>query len=139
MKKLVFCLVLFGTAAAGVADIQAPPASLNGPIRKLSRAIANIVYGTTEIPSMWSQTLDREGSSVASTYGLAKGTQKSVARLGYGLYELFTFPVPTYKQGYKAPYFKKNDKYPLIGYTEFPPQVGFIAEADYNRTQKNDR
>ncbi len=139
MKKTILTLLFAGMASVGIADIQAPPSSVHGPIRKFSRAIANIVYGTTEIPTTWSRVEDTEGSSVSATYGLLKGTQKSVARLGYGLYELFTFPFPTYKEGYKAPYSKKKTIYPTVaGYTEFPPQLGFATQRDYNRTQIND-
>ncbi|CAN5486679.1 hypothetical protein BH23VER1_BH23VER1_26710 [soil metagenome] len=135
MKKTVLTLLCVSVATAVIADIQSPPADRNGPIRKLSRAVANLVYGTAEIPSMWTHVRETEGFAAAGTFGIGAGAQKSVIRVGYGLYELFTFPAPTYKQGYKAPYYKKGDIHPAYGYSEFPPQLGFIGEADYGRTQ----
>lgn len=137
MKKIFLSLLLASVATFVVADIQEPPASLDGPMRKLSRAVANLVYGVSEIPSTWSRTLDTDGVKAAGSYGLLKGTQRTVSRVGYGLYELFTFPVPTYKNGYGEPYHKKQWMYPTLGYGEFPPQLGFSSEADYCRVQSN--
>ena len=122
-------------ATVAVADIQAPPASKDGPLRKFSRSIANLVYGISEIPSNYVRFNDNEGTTAAGSYGLALGIQKTVARVGYGMYELFTFHSPTYKGGYKAPYYKKDTMFPLTGYEEFPPQLGYISEATYNRSQ----
>ncbi len=136
MKKIALTILCASLATAVVADIQSPPASKNGPIRKLSRAVANLVYGTTEIPSMYILARESEGYSASASYGALKGVEKSVVRVGYGLYELFTFPAPTYKQGYKAPYYKKDYMHPVTGYGEFPPQLGFIGEADYSRSQR---
>ena len=92
MKKAVISLIFASMATIAVADIQAPPASKDGPFRKLSRSIANLVYGVTEIPSNYVRTLKREGSSAALSYGVVKGVEKTVVRVGYGLYELFHFP-----------------------------------------------
>jgi putative exosortase-associated protein (TIGR04073 family) len=135
MKKAVCTLLLAGVATLAVADIQSPPAAKHGMIRKLSRAFANLAYGVSEIPANWVRVGDTEGRKAAGSYGVAKGVEKTVVRVGYGLYELITFPAPTYKQGYRPPYYKKMDKYPFLGYEEFPPQLGFITEAEYCRTQ----
>ncbi len=136
MKKAVCTLLIAGIASLAIADIQEPPSAKYGPVRKLSRAFANLVYGISELPSTWYRTNDLEGRKAGGSYGVIKGTQRTISRVGYGLYELFTFPAPTYKQGYRPPYFKKADKYPWLGYQEFPPQLGFITEADYTRTQR---
>jgi len=135
MKKLLLVLLAGSVATAAIADIQSPPGDRQSPFRKLSRAIANLVYGVSEIPSTWRQTLDTEGRNAAFAYGGVRGIEKSVVRVGYGLYELVTFPAPTYKGGYGEPYHRKSFKAPVLGYSEFPPQLGYIAEADYNRTQ----
>ena len=63
-------------------------------------------------------------------------SERTVVRLGYGLYELVTFPFPSYKGTYKPPYYKKDYINPVYGYSEFPPQVGFASESGYSRTQK---
>jgi hypothetical protein len=51
------------------------------------------------------------------------------------MYDVVTFPFPTYKGGYKAPYFVKQDKNVDRGYSEFPPELGFSGAADYTRLQ----
>ena len=64
MKKTILILLTVGIAGLSMADFQAPPAEKNGPIRKLSRALSNIVYGVTEIPTQWNKTNREEGGTV---------------------------------------------------------------------------
>ena len=137
MKKAVLSLLFASVATVAIADIQAPPASKDGVIRKLSRSISNLVYGFSEVPSNYIRVLENEGRTAAASYGILKGVEKTVVRVGYGLYELFTFPAPTYKDGYGSPYYKKDSMDPREGYEEFPPQLGYISEAKYNRTQSH--
>ncbi len=137
MKKAVISLLFAGMATVAIADIQAPPASQDGVFRKLSRSLSNLVYGFSELPVNYVRVLEREGSTAAASYGIVKGVEKSVVRVGYGLYELFTFPAPTYKGGYRAPYYKKDTAHPIVGYEEFPPQLGYVSEAEYNRSQSH--
>lgn len=135
MKKVVLTLLVASLGTWAVADIQCPPGASNGAIKKLGRAVANLLYGATEVQANWSQTLASEGANSAATYGILKGVEKSVVRVGYGLYELVTFPAPTYKQGYKAPYYEKACICPHLGYQDYPPQIGMISQADYTRSQ----
>ncbi|MDG2123324.1 MAG: exosortase system-associated protein, TIGR04073 family [Verrucomicrobiales bacterium] len=135
MKKVVLTLLVASLGTWAVADIQSPPGASNGAIKKLGRAVSNLIYGATEIPATWSRTLDSEGSNSAATYGVLKGVEKTVVRVGYGLYELVTFPAPTYKQGYKTPYYKKADISPQLGYGDYPPQLGMISNSKYTRDQ----
>ena len=135
MKKVVLTLLVASLGTWAVADIQCPPGASNGAIKKLGRAVANLIYGATEIPTNWSRTLETEGAHSAATYGIFKGVEKSVVRVGYGLYELVTFPAPTYKQGYKAPYYEKSCICHTLGYQDYPPQIGMISQANYTREQ----
>ncbi|MFZ4765949.1 MAG: exosortase system-associated protein, TIGR04073 family [Roseimicrobium sp.] len=122
-----------GTVAFG--DIQSSPGSHWNWSRKLSRALGNLAYGWAEYPIHWQKVERSEGVNAAGTSAVVEGTTRSVVRIGYGLYEFVTFPFPSYKGGYRPPYFKKERFDPWFGYEEFPPQVGFTSQARYSRTQ----
>jgi putative exosortase-associated protein (TIGR04073 family) len=137
MKKLSLVLVTIAIAAFSVigsttADIQDPPAGRYGKVRKFSRAVSNLVYGSAEIPSTWFRTLQAEGSTAAASYGTINGAVRTIHRMGYGLYEILTFPFPTYKNGFKTPY-ESNYLEPESGMNEFAPELGFMSDAQYGR------
>jgi putative exosortase-associated protein (TIGR04073 family) len=136
MKKLVIFLLTFTFASAGVADIQAPPGGEFNRIRKLGRSISNILYGVTELPASMTRVRDTEGRNAAWSYGLVKGIQKTTMRFGYGLYELVTFPLPAYKEGYR-PMISPHDSHdPTVsGYTEITPELGFRSYTVHSRSQ----
>jgi putative exosortase-associated protein (TIGR04073 family) len=137
MKKLLLLVLTAGIAGLSMADIQEPPGSKHGPLRKLSRALANIVYGVAEVPVQMTRS-ELEGSNgEKAAYGSVYGTGKTLARLGYGIYELITFPIPTYKDTYRPPYHPNNREatQPSRGFLEFPPEVGFISGVQHNRSQ----
>ncbi|MCB1096022.1 MAG: exosortase system-associated protein, TIGR04073 family [Verrucomicrobiales bacterium] len=137
MKKLSLVLVTLGIVGYSVigsvtADIQDPPAGRYGKVRKLSRAVSNVIYGITEVPNQWTRVNNAEGGTAAASYGTVNGAVRTVRRLGYGIYELFTFPFPTYKSGYRVPY-TSNYINPETGINEFPPELGFMSDAEYGR------
>jgi len=137
MKKRL-CFVFLAALTIGsilMADIQAPPGSRWGWSRKLSRAVANIAYGITEIPSVAAKSDRMDGSSAALSTTLIQGSGRTVIRLGYGAFELLTFPFPTYHGTYKPSYYKKDYINPWFGYSEFPPQFGITSESGYCRGQ----
>lgn len=139
MKKTILILMTVGIAGLSMADFQAPPAEKNGHIRKLSRALSNMIYGITEIPNSWAKVNREEGGSAAASYGTINGARKTVARLGFGIFELVTFPFPAYKGTYKAPYAPsiRESTHPSTGYLEFPPEWGFVSGVQHNREQFN--
>ena len=111
------------------ADIQAPPGSKYTSERKLGRAIANILYGVSEIPETVARVSRKDGGKAGWSFGLVEGTRKAYKRLGYGFYELFTFRCPTYKGTFKPPYEKcgtdaRIEMDPFKGFSEFPPELG---------------
>ena len=69
-----------------------------GPERKLGRGIANV----TEIVRMGEMRRSMEqsalwyGPDTAYTYGFIHGLDRSLARVGVGLVETVTFPIPPY-------------------------------------------
>ena len=136
MKKLVIFLLTFIFASAGVADIQAPPGGDFNRIRKLGRGISNILYGAVELPASIIRVNDEEGRKTAWSYGVVKGVQKTAMRFGYGLFEVVTFPLPAYKEGFRPMIHPHDASDPTVkGYLEFPPELGFRSYTEYSRTQ----
>lgn len=137
MKNRIILLlagaILVGTYA--YADIQSSPGSKWDWSRKLSRSLANLAYGWAEYPIQWQKVDKEDGNNAAASSAVVQGTHRTVVRLGYGLYEFATFPLPTYKGGYRPPYHVKERFDTWYGYQEFPPQVGFTSQANYSRTQ----
>ena len=136
MKAAATLLAVFAFASAALADIQQPPASDYGPTRKLGRGLANVAFGVTEIPDSMAAVNYSEGNSAAWSYGLVRGVGRMFARLGYGFYEIATFPAPTVRGSYRPPY---KSIIPWIngGYEEFPPELGW--ETRYNYVRDSDR
>jgi putative exosortase-associated protein (TIGR04073 family) len=134
-RALLTILSVLTIASIAMADIQSPPGHVWGWSRKLSRALANLVYSPTEILSRWNRGVHDDGTVGASLLSPIEGTKRCLVRVGYGIFELATFPVPAYKKTYRPPYYKKERVDPYYGYDEFPPQVGIISQAGYSRTQ----
>ena len=137
MKKIAFILafVLMSSSIAVYADIQSPPGGRDNRTRKLGRGLGNLLYGITELPGTWRKTNLREGSTVAASHGLVKGAKRSIVRMGFGLYEIVTFPFPTYKDGFKSPLPIKEKWDVVHGYHDFPRELGFQSVYDYVRSQ----
>ncbi len=135
MKKLLLILVTISIASVSMADFQAPPGSKYTRVRKLSRALANLVYGINELPNQWDRSTHLGGNSEAASNGTLLAGHKILTRVGYGLYELVTFPFPTYKGSYRPPYYTKEAVNPYRGYQEYPPEVGFTSGYVQTRDQ----
>lgn len=136
MRFLSLLFIFVFTFVLGVAvvcaDIQAPPASEYGPTRKLGRGLSNILFGYTELPIAMQEVNYTEGNSAAFGYGVVRGVGRSLARLGYGVYEVLLFPIPTNNGRYTPPY-KSEIPWLSRGYSEFPPELGFESRYNYVR------
>lgn len=132
-RSILLIAAAFTIGSLALADIQSSPASRWNWSRKLSRSLANIIYGVTEIPVTWCKSNNLDGSSAAWTTMAVDGTKRSVVRLGYGVFELVTFPFPAYKDGYRPPFRKKEAMDSYSGYGEFPPQFGHSSQTTYCR------
>ena len=132
MKLFALAAASLALAGTAFADIQAPPSSDQGPTRKLGRGIGNIAFGATEILDSMASVNYSEGNNAAFSYGLVRGVGRTLARLGYGIYEVVLFPFPTQKGTYNPPY-KSNIPWINSGYTEFPPELGWETRYDYGR------
>ena len=137
MKKiaLILSLVFLTTSFSTFADIQSPPGGFDGRTRKLGRGLGNLLYGIVELPGTWNKTRLRSGSTVAASYGIVNGAKRSIVRMGYGLYEVVTFPFATYKGGFHSPLPVKDRWDSNHGYSDFPKELGFQSVYDYVRTQ----
>ena len=136
MKKiaLILSVILLSTSYTSYADIQSPPGNYDNRTRKLSRGLGNLLYGITELPSYWRRTVEREGSTAAASWGLVNGAKRSVVRMGFGLYEVVTFPFPTYKDSFRNPLPIKEKWDAHHGYHDFPRELGFQSAHDYVRS-----
>ncbi len=131
--KTLLCSLLLSISMIGAlhADIQAPPASEQGPTRKLGRGFSNLLFAITD----WQNTIgtiNQEDGNSQIPYAFIKGGGRFFARTGVGLFEILTFPFPTNKGKY-APILR--DEVPWIngGYSEFPPELGFESRYHYVR------
>ncbi len=132
MKSLLSLAILSLLATTAFADIQDPPVNDQGPTRKLSRGIANIIFGSTELIQQPMLMNEREGNNAAWTYGIVKGGGRCIARFGWGLFDVLTFPFPTTRGSYKQPY-KSNIPWIHGGMEEFPPELGWETRYHYVR------
>jgi putative exosortase-associated protein (TIGR04073 family) len=132
MKLLLASVIGLLTASFALADIQQPPAADQGPTRKLGRGLGNIAFGSTEIINSMTEVNYADGNSAAWSYGLVRGVGRTLARLGYGIYEVLLFPFPTQKGGYYPPY-RSDIPWIKSGYQEFPPELGFDTRYQYTR------
>ena len=133
MKSLLTIFAVSLLSASAFADIQDPPMNDQGPTRKLGRGLANITFAGVEISKNICEINDREGNAAAGRYGLVKGVGRFFARMGYGVYEVVTFPFPTTQSSYRPPY-KSNVPWIHGGYEEFPPELGFESRYRYVRS-----
>src|SRR5262249_44334748 len=70
-----------------------------GPERKLGRGLNNLTEFVRggEIRRSMEQTALWDGPGTVYTTGFLRGFNRSVARTGVGLYEVMTFPFPSYE------------------------------------------
>jgi putative exosortase-associated protein (TIGR04073 family) len=132
MKAAASLLAAAALAATALADIQQPPGSDYGPTRKLGRGLANVLFGPSELLDSMAAVNYEDGNAAAWSYGLVRGIGRSFARLGYGIYDMVTFPFPTVKGSYRPPY-RSDIPWINSGYQEFPPELGFETRYHYVR------
>jgi len=135
-KRIVLTLTaLLAIGSIAFADIQSPPGGVFNWSRKLSRALSNLAYAPFEIPNYAIRSLRTEGNVGEHVIAPIEGLKRTGVRFGYGVFEVVTFPFPTYKDTYRPPYARKQRIDPWFGYDEFPPQFGITGQANYSRTQ----
>ncbi len=75
----------------------ATPGYCDGPLKKLGRGICNFATFPFEMFLQPSRVNNTDGPAAALSWGILKGVGMSFERLGVGLYEILTFPIPVPK------------------------------------------
>lgn len=114
------------------ADLQDPPFLDHGPIRKLSRGLANLAFGASEIYVTADSKNQLHGNS-GLVYGVVSGLGRTLMRMGVGFYEVVTFPAPSFRKSY-APALPSVSPWVQGGFEEFPPELGFESRFNYCRS-----
>ncbi len=133
MRALFTAALLIGIAALCRADIHDPPSNDYGPTRKLGRGISNLLFGWSEFPTQIGEVNTHEGNSAALGYGVVRGVGRSVMRVGSGVFEILTFPIPLVRGSY-YPVLEMDTHWIHSGYKEFPPELGNETKYPYVRT-----
>lgn len=87
------------SSLVGIAAVAALlSAGCAGPEQKLGRGLNNVTEFARlgEINRSMEQTFLWDGPSTAYTTGIIRGLNRSFVRTGVGLYEVVTFPIPSY-------------------------------------------
>ena len=104
MKTLLCSLLLtLSMAAAAQADIQAPPASNQGPTRKLGRGFSNLICAITDWQQAIAEANDQDGNSAIAT-GFVRGAGRFAARTSTGLFDIADVPFPVEQRQVHAPF-----------------------------------
>ena len=88
----LFVLLVFAAPAQAAVE--------SGPIQKLGRGVANLMFGWTEMPLQVARTTERSGSIAGITVGLGRGVVLGIGRTIVGTLEVLTFPIPNPTTGY---------------------------------------
>jgi putative exosortase-associated protein (TIGR04073 family) len=90
MRKLIFLLGVLA-AAAGLTGCT-------GPEHKLSRGLDNTfeIVRWGDMRRTVEQSAVFSGPNYSYSYGLIHGFDKSITRFGVGVFEVVTFPIPSY-------------------------------------------
>lgn len=134
-RFILLALAILSLAGTASADIQSPPGHHYNWSRKLSRGVGNFVFSPLEYVTRWRYTLKEQGPVAAMADGLVEGTKRTVVRMAYGVYEVATFPFPSWKLTYRPPFYRKEYVDNWWGYTEFPQDIGQVTQTSYSRKQ----
>ena len=90
-------------AALVLSVMGGPNAWAQDPIHKLGRGAVNLLTGWIEIPKQLQQGTLEENPVAGAGRGLLRGVGLALLRVGVGLYEGVTFPLPL-PSAYGSPY-----------------------------------
>ena len=88
---------------AAVVLLADRPAWAQDPIQKMGRGVVNVLTGWIEIPKQVHQGAQQENEVAGALRGLLNGGSTALLRMGMGLYEAVTFPIP-YPKDFASPY-----------------------------------
>ncbi len=79
------------------------PAWAQDPLPKAGRGAVNVLTSWIELPKQMHLGRQEEHPIIGIGQGLFRGTSLALLRIGVGLYEALTFPIP-YPRGFASPY-----------------------------------
>ena len=94
MIAAITCLIVGGMGESAWAQ---------DPIHKMGRGVVNVLTGWLELPKQISLGKEEENPVVGIGKGLLKGAGLALLRMGVGVYEAVTFPIP-YPKDFASPY-----------------------------------
>jgi putative exosortase-associated protein (TIGR04073 family) len=94
------------------------------------------MFSPGEYLNRWRYTYKESGAPAAASDMLVEGTKRTIVRMFYGVYEVATFPFPSWKLTYRPPYYRKEYVDNWWGYTEFTQDLGSMTQSTYARTQR---
>ncbi len=80
-----------------------PPVWAQDPIHKMGRGVVNLITGWVEVPKQMHRGRTDENPFKGFGGGLVRGAGLGLLRMGYGLYEMVSFPFP-YPKDFASPY-----------------------------------
>ena len=95
--------VLRFALACGIMLGTVPAAWAQDPIHKMGRGVVNVLTGWIEVPKQLHMGAQHENPVTGIGQGLFKGVSLTVLRLGTGIFEALTFPIP-YPKDFASPY-----------------------------------
>lgn len=92
MLKLVAVALMFAAVVMPASAVDEYDSS--GPLTKLGRGIANVAFGPLELLKQPYDVNQNMGAIPAVTYGVLRGVCYTIARIGVGVADIITFPMP---------------------------------------------
>ena len=87
-----------------VSSLCASPRSwAQDPIHKMGRGLVNVLTGWLELPKQVHLGSQRDHPVTGVGWGLVKGAKLLILRVGVGIFEAATFPIP-YPKDFASPY-----------------------------------
>src|SRR5439155_24741406 len=95
-------------------------------------AIGNVPFASCQLAVTVCKINKAEANTAAARYGIVRGLGHSTAPLVIGVFNIFTFPFPVWRDSYR-PVLPSDIPYIHAGYSEFPPELGNESKYPYCR------
>jgi putative exosortase-associated protein (TIGR04073 family) len=93
MKKILMALMVVGLVCFFLTGSVYATGRVDDMSVKLGRGLTNVLTGAFEFGNEVDYSIAEQGVWKGSIFGIIKGVQKAVVRIGAGLYETLTFPI----------------------------------------------
>lgn len=97
-KKTIFFVLAGLLVLAQGLHAGEPPYVEDNPASKLGRGITNVIFSPGEYIVQTAKLMETHDPVTAYFGGVAQGTYRMLERIGGGIYEIVTFPIPVPKK-----------------------------------------